>query len=132
KVLKGESLFFWASYSNTMNPIVSNVTTDSVGASVFRFDNLTDRSNANFNFNADYGRKIEKLNTNVGVGLNGGGNIYHNITNGELNRTQSFNIGANLNVSQHVQKKYNYYLTGGPQYNVSTASLQPDFNNNGW
>lgn len=132
KVLKGESLFFWASYSNTLNPIVSNVMTDSVGASVFRFDNLTDRTNANFNVNANYGRKIEKLNTNVGIGLNGGGNVYHNITNNELNQTQSYNIGASLDINQHVQKKYNYYISGGPQYNVSKASLQPDFNNNGW
>lgn len=132
KVLKGESLFFWASYSNTLNPIVSNVMTDSVGASVFRFDNLTDRTNANFNVNANYGRKIEKLNTNVGIGLNGGGNVYHNITNNELNQTHSYNIGASLDINQHVQKKYNYYISGGPQYNVSKASLQPDFNNNGW
>lgn len=132
KVLSGESLFFWGSYSNTINPIVSNVMTDSVGASVFWYDNLTDRNNANFNFNGNYSRKIEKLNTNVGFGFNGGGNVYHNITNNVLNRTRSYYLGMNINVRQHVQKKYDYHLSVGPQYNISTASLQPDFNNNGW
>lgn len=132
KVLSGESLFVWGSYSNTINPIVSNVMTDSLGASVFRYDNLNDRNNANFNFNGSYRRKIEKLNTNIGFGFNGGGNVYHNITNNELNRTRSYNLGMDVNVSQYVQKKYDYYLSVGPQYNISTASLQPDFNNNGW
>lgn len=131
KVLSGESLFFWGSYFNTLNPIVSNVNTDSVGASVFRYDNL-DQINSGFNFNGSYRWKVEKLNTNVGFGANGGGNVYHNITNNELNRTRSYNIGLNVNVSQYIQKKYDYYLNAGPQYNISTASLQPDFNNNGW
>lgn len=132
KMLSGESLFFWGSYSNTINPIVSNVMTDSVGSSIFRYDNLNEYNNSNFNLSGSYRTKLQKLNTNVGVRINGSGSVYHNITNGELNKTQSYTLGGNFNVSQYIQKKYDYYVSFGPTYNVSVASLQRDFNNNGW
>lgn len=131
KVIGNQYLYFSGSFSNTNNPIVSNVNTDSLGRSTFRYANLPDKSPMNYYFYSGFSKKI-KLGVDIGGGLNANGNTYYNLTNGELNRTQNSTYGGELSLRQYVQKKYNFNINFGPSYTFSRASLQRAGNNDAW
>jgi len=132
KVLSNQYINFYGSYSFTTNPIVSNTVTDASGASTYRSDNLSDKNTANFYGGMYAGKKLKKLDLQVGLNLSTNGNVYYNLTNNDLNQTKSYNYTGELSVSKYKEKKYDFYLRVGPSYNTSESSLQPDFNNNGW
>ncbi|WP_426672181.1 TonB-dependent receptor domain-containing protein [Mucilaginibacter sp. McL0603] len=131
KVVSNQYIYLSGNYSYTTNPIVSAVTYASNGGSVSQYSNLPGKRISNFNFWANFDKKIEKLDINTGIGINGNGNVYYNLVNGQLNRTPSYTINPRINVSKYKEKKIEIYLSGGPTYTISKSSLQPDINNNG-
>jgi len=132
KVLSNQYVNFYGSYSFTSNPIVSNTMTDSLGASTYQSANLKDKNTANFYGGMYFGKKIKKLDLQVGMNLSANGNTYYNLTNNDLNQTKSYSYSGSLSLSKYKEKKYDFYLNAGPSYNTSESSLQPEFNNNGW
>ncbi|MFC3196788.1 outer membrane beta-barrel protein [Parapedobacter deserti] len=132
KVLGNQYIYFSGGFSNTHNPIVSNTHTDSVGRSTFQYANLDDQSPMNYYFYSNFSKNLKKWNLNVGAGLNTNGNVYYNLTNGELNRTQNSTYSASINIRQHIQKKYDFNMDVGPSYMLGKASLQRQQDNNGW
>jgi hypothetical protein len=132
KVLSSRNIYLFANYSFTMNPIVSNTTTDSVGKSTFQFTNLNSKNTSNFYFSAYFGKKIKALDLDVGFNLGANGNDYYNYANNALNQTKSYSYSGALNLSKYKAKKYNMHLRAGPTYNTSESSLQKQRNNNGW
>ncbi|SEK69215.1 outer membrane beta-barrel family protein [Parapedobacter koreensis] len=132
KVIGNQYVYFSGSFSNTNNPIVSNTYTDSVGRSTFQYANLDDESPFNYYFYSNFSKNLKKWNVNVGAGLNTNGNIYYNLTNGELNKTQSSTYGGSINIRQYIQKKYDFFVNFGPTYTYGQSSLQRQQNNNGW
>ena len=133
KVLSSTSLWLNGSYSFTMNPIVSNVTTDAAaGSSTYQSINLTSRNTSNFYFSANLNNKIKPIDINFGFYTSANGNTSYNYSNTELNKTQSYTYSGGINVSKYKEKKYSFYLNMGPNYNTSESSLQKNLNNNGW
>ena len=132
KVISSQYIWFYGSYAFTSNPIVSNVSTDPIsGKSTSQYANLPGKETSNFSFGATFDKKIEKLGFNVGLNLNANGNIYYNFINNELNMTKSYTYNPRLSISKYKEKKFDFYLSGGPTYTVSQSSLQPLINNNG-
>ncbi|MCZ4243319.1 outer membrane beta-barrel family protein [Pedobacter punctiformis] len=138
KVLTNESIWVSANYGFTANPIISDVVTNLGGASKSRFVNLTDRMTTNFNMYANYGQKIKGIDLNAGIyGSVNGSNSYNYITTPpsnlrELNKTENYNYSGGLNISKYKEKKYNFWVSFGPSYNVSKASVQKTGNSSGW
>ncbi len=132
KVIGNQYLYFSGSFSNTTNPIVSNVNTDSVGRSTLQYANLSDQSPLNYYFYSGFSKNLKKWNVDVGGGLNANGNTYYNLKNGELNKTQNSTYSGDVTIRQYIQKKYNFYAYFGPSYTFSRASLQEQENNDGW
>ena len=138
KVLTNESIWISANYGFTVNPIISDVATNLGGASKSRFVNLTDKMTTNFNMYANYGQKIKGLDLNAGIYANvSGSNSYNYITTPplnirELNKTENYNYSGGLNISKYKEKKYNFWVSFGPSYNVSKASVQKTGNSSGW
>ena len=132
KVMNNQYVYFSGGFSNTSNPIVSNVNTDAVGRSTLQFDNLAGKSPANYFFYTGFSKKIQKVNLNVGGGANANGNVYYNLTNGQLNKTQHVTYSGEITIQQYIQKKYGFNVAFGPSYTFSKASLQQQSNNNGW
>lgn len=132
KILGNQYVFLSGSFSNTYNPIVSNVFTDEVGRSVFQYDNFGDKTPMNYSFYSSFSKNLSKWNVNVGANLNTNGNVYYSLANELLNRTTSSSYSGGINIRQYIQKKYDFFLTAGPSYTFGQASLQPDQNNNGW
>ncbi len=132
KVISGQSIWLNGSYSRTINPIVSNVTTDdATGASTYQSSNLKGHQTSNLYFNAYFDQKIPKLDVNAGVGLNMNGSNYFNLSNTKLNETKSYTYSASFRLSKYKQKKYDFWTGAGPTYTVNSSTLQPQINNNG-
>lgn len=132
KVISGQSLYFWSSYSFTNNPIIDNVTTNvAKDKSVSQYVNLGNKTPFNFNFSGDYSKKIEKLDINAGIRASADGSTSYSISNGVLNRTIYNNYSGQLTLSKYKEKKYDIYLGAGPNYTFSKSSLLTNINNNG-
>ncbi|WP_091150185.1 outer membrane beta-barrel family protein [Mucilaginibacter pineti] len=134
KVLSGESIWVNGSYSTTMNPIVSNTTTDNSGNSTYQSSNLHGKQTVNVYFNADYGRKIFG-EMNAGLEASANGSTYYNLatyelTGTQLNKTTSYTYSGQFSLSKYVQKKYDARISAGPTYTLNSSSLQTT-NNNG-
>jgi len=132
KVLSSTYLWVNGSYGFTMNPIVSNVTTDSAGKSTYQSINLTSRNSSDFYFYANLDNKIKSIDLSLGFYVNANGNTSYNYSNTELNKTKSYTYSGGVNISKYKEKKYSFYLNMGPNYNTSESSLQKNLNNNGW
>ncbi len=132
KVIGNQYFFVSGNYSTTHNPIVSNIFTDSVGRSTLYYDNLSEKSPQNYSMYASFSKKLQKWDVNVGGNLNTSGNIYYNLTNGALNRTVSSTYSGGVTINQNIPRKYNFFISFGPNYTTGESSLQQQFNNNGW
>jgi hypothetical protein len=131
KVISGQSIWINGSYSRTINPIVSNVVTDTAGNSTYQSSNLKNHQTTNMYLSTYFDKKIQKVDMNAGIGLNASGNTYFNMTNGQLNETKSYTYSAQVRFSKYKQKKYDFWSGAGPTYTVNSSSLQPLVNNNG-
>src|SRR5690606_6939423 len=132
KVLSGQYIGISANGSFTSNAIVSNVNTDSVGQSIYRYENLKGHKPLNFSSYVYYGSKIKSIALNIGGSVNYRNSSSYNIINDELNKTQSNSYNASVNISKFVQKKYSIWLDLGPSYSSNVSSLQKERSDKGW
>ncbi|HVW95262.1 MAG TPA: outer membrane beta-barrel family protein [Mucilaginibacter sp.] len=132
KVISGQSFYVYGSYSFTSNPIVSNVTTNlETDKSVSKYVNLNGKTPFNFNVSADYNKKIEAVDFNVGIRVQANGSTSYSMSNDALNRTTYNNYSGQLTLSKYKEKKYDMYVSFGPNYTFSNSSLLTSINNNG-
>jgi hypothetical protein len=132
KVLTSRYISFSMNASFTSNAIVSNVTTDAVGKSVYKYENLTDHRPLNYSAYLNYSNKIKSLDLNIGGYMNFNSNSYFNMTNDKLNKTLSNSVSSGFYLSKYVQKKYSANVNLGPSYTSSESSLQKELSNEGW
>ena len=132
KMLSGQYFNIYIYGSVTSKAIVGNVTTDSVGKSTYRYENLRDNMPLDLSAYFYYGSKLKSLNLEYGASGDIGQNTYYNMINGELNETTSGNYSLQLNLSKNVAKKFSAGLSFGPQYTSSVSSLQKQSSNEGW
>jgi len=132
KVLSGQSLYIYASYSLTSNPIVSNLATNfATGKSTNQYFNLPGKVQRELYLYSSMGRKLEKADIYIGLDFNINGNSNYNLSNGDINLVKSFTYTGEFRVSKYEQKKYDFNFNFGPNYTVSGSSLNPGTNNNG-
>jgi hypothetical protein len=131
KVVSNQYIYVSGNYSYTTNPIVSDITYSPNGGSISQYSNLEGKRTSNFNLWSNFGKKIEKLDVNVWVGVGGDGNTYYNMVNDALNRTQNYSFNPRIGINKYKEKKIELYISGGPVYTISRSSLQPKTNNNG-
>lgn len=132
KVIGEQYVYGGASISFNLNQIVNSTETDiATGRSTYQSVNLNDKVSSNFYLYGNYNKKIKALGFRVGLGLNIGANTNYNYINGLLNTLKSNNYSVNLDVSNNVAKKYNFYISVGPSYNTYKTTLKTTPNNNG-
>ncbi len=132
KILTSQYIWLYGDYSFTSNPIVNNTTTNPIsGKSISQAFNLGSKKTSSFFLGANFDKKIEKLDMNMGFSLNANGNIYYNLANNVLNMTKSYTYNPRLSFSKYKEKKFDFYLSGGPTYTINESSLQQQANNNG-
>jgi hypothetical protein len=134
KVISSRNLWLSGTYSITSNPIVSNVTTDpTTGFTTNQFVNLPNQATTNYSLYVDLGSKLKFLfDLNAGLSLSTNGSTYFNMVNGALNRTLSNTYNASVYLQRYKEKAFDVYFNLGPNYTVSSSSLRPETNNNGF
>jgi len=134
KVLTNQSIYLSASYSFTSNPIISDVTTDDVGKSTYKYINFSDKMQTNFYLYGQTSRKVSFLDMNIGLNLNANGSSSYNFItttlNRTLNNTKNYTYGGGINLSKYKEKKYSFYARFGPTYSIAKASIGS--NSDGW
>lgn len=130
KVLSGQSVYLYGNYRFTTNPIVNNTITDITrGKSTSQAINLN-KSSSNFYLYGSFGRKTFG-GIYIGLDMDANGSTSYNLSNNELNKTTYNTYGGKLRIQKYVEKKYQFYINGGPNYTISGSSLQTLYNNNG-
>jgi hypothetical protein len=129
--LNGQLIGVFANYQSIVNPVVSNLMTDSSGRTVNTFINLNNKNTKVHNYSVFFDRKIKPLNLNAGININVNGNTYYNISNNNLNRTNYTVYTLQARFSKSVENSYEFNASLGPTYTVSGSSLQRNINNNG-
>jgi len=131
QVMSGQQIYIWADFHNTYNAIVNNTSyNESTGVNTTTYSNLGNETPYNYSVYASYGRKISPMDVQVGLNANTSGSISYSYINSQLDMGRSHTYSAGLYLYKYVQKKYDFYFSGGPSYTFSTMSLQPLTNNN--
>lgn len=131
KVLSSEYINIGGSYTVTFDQIVSSRIINAGGKSSFQSVNLTDKKPFGYNLYTYYGRKVKKLDANVGFDAGAYGSTYYSYVNNLLNTQRNLNYYVNLNIGKYKEKKYDFNVRFGPTFNNSTASINKQLNNNG-
>jgi len=130
QVISGQSVYINANYSNTINAIVNN-TIESAGKTITKYVNLGGQAPYDYSVYLNMGRKVKPLaDIQVGVNASASGDVSYSYINNALDVSNSHTYSAGLSLYKYVQKKYDLSVRGGPSYNFSTMSLQPEANNN--
>lgn len=134
KIIGGENFYVNADYGFTTNPIVNNTSTDAIGKTTSQYFNLSSKIQHSYRGYIYYGRKIAGFNIGINGNI-GGRTTYNMVTNdingvSQLNTTKNNNYGTSLSFNRYVENKYNFYLSGGPTYNINQSSLQSMYNSN--
>jgi hypothetical protein len=132
KVISGTNISAYMNYNITSNPIVSNVSTDSTGKSIFQSINLSGKNANSLYFYFAAGSKIKPIDVNIGISTNISKNVSYNYVNTELNKIRSIVYSGQLTLSKYKEKKFDTYLNFGPTFTTNESSLQKSINDNGW
>ncbi|TDQ06959.1 outer membrane beta-barrel protein [Pedobacter metabolipauper] len=131
RLVSGASYVLQSMYSNTINPIVPDITTDPAGKTTYRFVNA-DRNASNLMLAAMIMSKVKSLGMILALKPNFTNNINFGMTNGTLDKRNTQNYDIDLTINKTVASKYEFMAGGGPGYQRSISSLQSQANNNGW
>ena len=132
-MISDQSVYIGGNYSFTTDPIISHINYNgATGASTSEYFNLPGHDNTSFFVYGGYNRKIPKIELTTGINWEVDGNTYQNYSNGVLNLTKNYTFNPGLNFSRYKEKSIEFNLSGGPTYTLSSSSLNPNINNNGW
>ena len=131
QVISGQSAYIGANYSFTSNAIVNNTTTDyTTGKTTTQYVNLGNKTPYNYSIYGNTGFKIKPIDLRVGFNAQMYGNVSYSYINGALNTAKTESYSGGLQISKYVEKKYDFYINGGPSYTINQFSLQTQSNNN--
>jgi Outer membrane protein beta-barrel family len=83
---------------------------------------INTNGNINLNFFGGVGFKQKKLNTRFGINANTGFNRYVDFINNTRSLSDNTNLGLNLSAQKSKDKKYDFNVSVGPNFNVQTTS----------
>jgi len=129
KVLTGQSFFIFGNFSSTSDAIVNN-TSESAGKNIIQYVNLSGQTPFNYSIYSGISRTLKPMDVNINLSLSANGNINYSYINNALDKSTSRTYAGTLGFSKYVQKKYDFYFSGGPSYTFNEMSLQPLANNN--
>ncbi|TKC12366.1 TonB-dependent receptor [Pedobacter polaris] len=137
KVISNQGIYLSGRFGFTNNQITNSTTTSAGGKSVYKAVNLVDETPINYSAYLDFNRKIKGLDINAGLSFNVYGRTNYNYVTGlsnitQINKTTTSSYSVSLSLYKSKEKKYDFQLYGGPSYNKSQTSLQPDQNNDGY
>ncbi|MHB8206328.1 outer membrane beta-barrel protein [Mucilaginibacter sp.] len=129
--VSGQNFGIRANFNNTYDAIVNNTSyNESTGVNTTSYRNLQTETPYNYNVYISYGKKINPLDIQIGLNASTSGSVTYSYIDAEPDMGRSHTYSGGLYLYKYVQKKYDFYFSGGPSYTFSTMSLQPLTNNN--
>ena len=144
KVLSSRSVYISGVYNFTSNQIIGSTLRDSTtGKSVYQAVNLGNKRPGYHNFYINYGRKISLADLYLSGSVSVNGYNTYSYFNGALIGTTSNSYSFNFNLSKSIEKVMDFYLYGGPSYDVKYFKTEGNYiagqakapamvNNNSW
>ncbi|MEJ7557851.1 MAG: TonB-dependent receptor [Pedobacter sp.] len=119
---------FNTSISNTYNGIVQNRSTDSSGVNTYSWANLKNKQPNTWSMYSEVYGHIPKIDFIASISFEASSSVSYNYINAELNKMTTTTYSPGLSVWKN---KVNYRASFdlGPNYKVSTSSLQSQNNN---
>jgi len=130
KAITQQYTYLNANFSLKHNAIVSNVSTDSAGASTYQYANINkDGYNAGIWAMRDFKTSLWDIHFAATVSANT--NVSYNMVNSILNQSTSYNISPEFSLRKNADKKGYLELSFTPNYTIQKSSLLPSLNSNG-
>lgn len=132
KVLSERYIGVYGGYTFITNPVVANsVINYTTGVDTLTYFNIASAT-SNFNGGFYYGRKLKKLDLQVGGELGINGNSSTNYVNNAQNTTTTRSYSFGLNIGKYKEKKYDLSFRASVAYNTNKSTLQNQIDNNSW
>lgn len=129
--MKERYIYMNGNYRVQHDAIVSNVTTDSSGASKYQFANIN-KPVTSGGIYLNFSQKTKVWDIMFSAATSAERNVSYNLVNSVLNRTNSYNFSEEVNLRKSKDKKYYVELSASPAYVVQQSSLMPHLNSNGF
>ncbi|WP_343669101.1 outer membrane beta-barrel protein [Chitinophaga sp.] len=130
KAITQQYTYLNANFSLKHNSIVSNVATDSAGASTYQYANIN-KNGYNGGIWAMRDFKTNWWGMSFATMLSANTNVSYNMVNSILNKATSYNIAPEFTLRKNAEKKGYFELTASPNYTIQKSSLLPNLNSNG-
>ncbi len=130
KAITEQYFYLNANFSLRHNAIVSNASTDSVGASTYQYANIN-KDGYNGGIWATYDFKLKWWGLHLSTSMNGNTNVSYNMVNSILNKSTSYSISPQFSLRKNGKKKGYAELNFEPTYDIQKSSLLPNMNSNG-
>ncbi len=132
RVISDQYIYGYMGVSFTNNDIVNNTTFNNTnGRSTYQYINLAGKTPYNVYVYMDFSRKIKPLDISMNFGINADGNTNYSYVNNVLTKTKSSSYGFTFGVNRYKEKKYQFNLRFGPNYETQESSLNENVNSNG-
>jgi hypothetical protein len=119
---------FRGSYSNRINAILRNRTTDANGVNTYQWTNLEGEKPSNWRLYLEFYGHVTKADFLLSPSFVVNGSTYYNYINNQLNRTRSVTYNPGVSINQN-RTNYSYYFDVGMNYTANNTTLQ-NINNN--
>lgn len=130
KAITQSYMYLNANFSLKHNAIVSNVVTDSAGASTYQYANIK-KGGYSGGIWAMRDFKTSWWGMNLATMLSGNTNVSYNMVNSVLNKATSYTISPELTLRKNADKKGYFEINARPNYTIQKSSLLPNLNSNG-
>lgn len=129
KVLTQRGMYLGINGGFTQNQITTNITTSiDSGKSTYQYVNVN--GNGRLGIYGDYSFKSKKLDMTIGFSPNANWNRNVNFSNGAKNISNAYSFGSDIYVRKNKDSLYEIGFSVRPGYDINTASLQKEMNNN--
>ncbi|OMP79544.1 outer membrane beta-barrel family protein [[Flexibacter] sp. ATCC 35208] len=130
KAITQQYMYLNANFSLKHNSIVSNVVTDSAGASTYQYANIK-KNGYNGGIWAMRDFKTNWWGMSLATMLSANTNVSYNMVNSVLNKATSYTISPELTLRKNADKKGYFEVNARPNYTIQKSSLLPSLNSNG-
>jgi len=130
KAITQQYMYLNANFSLKHNSIVSNVMTDSAGASTYQYANIK-KNGYNGGIWAMRDFKTNLWGMSLATMLSANTNVSYNLVNSVLNKATSYTISPELTLRKNADKKGYFEINARPNYTIQKSSLLPSLNSNG-
>ncbi|MCA5004548.1 outer membrane beta-barrel protein [Sphingobacterium bovistauri] len=130
-ILSNQFKYLGSTFTMTKDPIVQNITTDSVNT--YRWDNIEGKNNFDWSVYSGYYFRLNKelvLDNSISPVFSISRN--HNFVNGDANVVNTQSYSLTYEIKRETKTGFNFSTKFTPQYRQMKSNLRPEHDNSGF